>query len=197
MTVQFPCRELFGTMHDLMQNIADYIAPPFLLGPCFKLFKRSIIIANDICFPPELSYGEDAVFVMKYLAFCETVKVSSYVGYSYRKHGSETLSGKFLKNKIDINHRINCMLDDLLKKENTASREQLIAGRMLECMVSYEKELINSSLAKREKRELFNEKFDLYKDELGKPQRLAQKIIVWAGKYRGFYPLVYLFKVKG
>lgn len=196
-SIQYSCYKLSGTIHDLVQNIRDYVSPPYLLGPCFKLFKRTIIAANNVIFPPELSYGEDAIFVLEYLAYCKTVSVSSYVGYSYRKHGSESLSGKFLTNKIDINYRINTLIDALLQKENIVERSKILEERMLECFVSYEKELICSSLSRQEKRKLFYEKYEHYKNQLGEPQRMAQRIVIWAGEYRILYPLVYLFKIRG
>ena len=194
---QFSCPQLCGSMHELVQNIRNYLSPPYLLGPCFKLFRKSIIAENTVIFPPELSYGEDAVFVLEYLAYCKTVSISSYIGYSYRKHGNESLSGRFLTNKIDINYRINTLIDKLLQKESIDERSKILAERMLECLVAYEKELICSSLSRQEKRKLFYEKYEHYKNQLGEPQRMAQRIVVWAGTYRMFYPLVYLFKIRG
>lgn len=193
---QFSCQKLHGTLHDLLQNISDYISPPYLLGPCFKLFRQKIIEEHRLEFPPELSYGEDAIFVLEYLAHCKTIGISPYVGYSYRKRGNESLSGKFLLDKIDINYRINNLIDNLLWHENVPDRKQVVADRLLECFVAYEKELICSRLLAKEKRKVFYQKFSYYKTQLGRPQRLAQRIIILAGKCKFFYPLVYLFKVK-
>lgn len=193
----FSCPYYLGSMHEFVLNIREYLSPPYLLGPCFKLFRKSIIVENNVIFPPELSYGEDAVFVLEYLVHCKTASISSYIGYSYRKHGSESLSGRFLTNKIDINYRINTLIDALLQKENVTERSKILAERLLECFVSYEKELICSVLSMQEKRTLFYAKYEEYKKQLGKPQRMAQRIVVWAGEYRIFYPLVYLFKIRG
>lgn len=192
---KYSCNYLFGTMHDLAQNIGDYISPPFLLGPWCKLFRKSIIINNNVTFPVELSYGEDAIFVLKYLEYCDTVDISAYVGYSYRKHGKESLSGKFLEDKIDINFRINTLIGTLLQKEYI-DEQLILADRLLECFVSYVKELIASSLTRYEKRKLFYDKYDRYKALMGEPQRMAQRIVIWAGKYKLLYPLVYLFGIK-
>ncbi len=194
---QFSCPQLCGSMHELVQNIRNYLSPPYLLGPCFKLFRKSIIADNTVIFPPELSYGEDAVFVLEYLAHCKTVSISPYIGYSYRKHGSESLSGRFLTNKIDINYRINTLIDVLLQKESIDERSKILAERMLECLVAFVKELICSSLSIKDKQKLFYNKYEQYKSQLGEPQRMAQRIVVWAGTYRMFYPLVYLFKIRG
>lgn len=38
-----------------------------LYGPCYKLFRHSIISNNKIQFPEEVKYGEDTIFVLNYL----------------------------------------------------------------------------------------------------------------------------------
>lgn len=195
-TQRFRCIDLCGSVKELAQNIRNYISPPFLLGPCFKLFQKSIITEKHVVFPPELSYGEDAIFVLEYLVYCKTVNISSYVGYSYRKHGSESLSNRFLINKIDINDRINMLIAVLLQQEHV-NGEQILAERLLECFVSYEKELLASTLSGREKQRLFYEKYKHYEKQMGEPQRLAQRIIFLAGKCKLLYPLLYLFRIKG
>jgi hypothetical protein len=87
------------------------------------------------------------------------------------------------------------LIDNLLQKEHIAERQRILGDRLLECLVAYEKELISSPLSGKEKRRLFYEKYRAYGNQLSKPQRLAQRIIVWAGECRLFYPLVYLFKL--
>ena len=194
---QFVCTKLDGDVRELANNVSDYLLPPYLLGPCFKLFDKEIIKKYDIQFPPELSYGEDAIFVFKYLLHCKTVGISSYIGYVYRKYGNETLSGKFLLDKIDINYQINTMIDKFLKQEEVDERENVISNRLLDCLVEYEKELICTKFSARKKYQIFYQKYRCYKNELGTPNRFAQKIVVFAGKYKIFYPLVYLFKMRG
>ena len=191
------CRVLSGSVHDLAKRIKDYLDTPFLLGPCFKLFKKEIIDQHQIWFPPKLSYGEDAIFVFQYLLHCRNVEISSYIGYSYRKHGKQTLNEKFLPEKIDINYQINELISCLLEQEEIENRAEITADRLLECFVSYEKELLCSENTGKEKRKIFYEKYESYKDWFGKPERLAQKLIIYAGKYKICYPAVYLLRAKG
>ncbi len=195
-TRQYVCDALNGNIQDLAKNIRNYLSPPFLLGPCFKMFRRSIIEQYNIKFPLDLAYGEDAVFVFEYLHHCEKINIISYVGYAYRKHGEETLSGCFRQDKIDINYRINCLIDSFLQQQGIGDREVVLEDRILECFVSYTKELVNSALTKREKREIFYAKYRLFEDKLGKPNRLAQRIVLFAGKKRLFYFLISIFKLK-
>lgn len=198
-TKQYICPKLSGPINTLANKIDNYISPPFLLGPCFKLFKKEIITKNKIQFPPEMSYGEDAVFVLNYLSHCKNVEIIEYIGYSYRKHGKKTLSTSFFQEKIDINHKINNLIVKLLKQERIPDEkiERIVSDRLLECFVSYTKELVNVNLPNKKKRVIFYEKYDVYKNKFGVPQRTAQRIILLAGKCKAFYPLIYLFKSRG
>ena len=195
-TKQYVCESLEGNIQDLAKNIRNYLSPPFLLGPCFKMFRRSIIERYNIKFPLNLSYGEDAVFVFEYLMYCKKVNIISDIGYNYRKHGAETLSGYFRQDKIDINYRINCLIGSFLQQQGIDDREVVLEDRMLECFVSYTKELVCSTLNRREKRTIFYDKYCLFGEKLGKPNRLAQRIVLLAGKHKLIYFLVYLFRIK-
>lgn len=192
----FICPCLSGNIHTLAERVELYLYPPFLLGPCCKLFKRRIIVKHKIEFPLDISYGEDAVFVLNYLLNCQSVEVIDYVGYSYRKHGKETLSGKFLRDKIDINYRINGLLGRLLEQEEIVERERIVSDRLLESLVLYTKELMSSRLGSAEKYHLFYEKYALYEERLGKPQRMAQRLVIAAGRCILCYPLLYLFVLR-
>lgn len=80
------------------------IAEPFLLAekngvitsPYVKLFKRKIVIDNNLKFDIRLKNGEDLVFVLTYLCFVQTVFVSDFAGYFYVNHGGESLSKRFI-----------------------------------------------------------------------------------------------------
>lgn len=48
-----------------------------------KLFKRDIIIENNIFFPPGRKFAEDMVFVFTYLRFCKTLSIVDEAVYYY------------------------------------------------------------------------------------------------------------------
>lgn len=190
----FSCPKLNGYIADLANRMKEYISPPFLLGPCFKLFKLEIVKTHSLRFPPELSYGEDAVFVFEYLQHCLTVSVEQYIGYIYRKHGDLTLSSRFLPDKIDINKRINVLIGRLMETHGIDDTEKVIADRLLDNFVSYTKELVKSDLSFKDKKEMFYMKYDKYKTEFLKPERLSQKLIFLAGNHKFCYAMIYLFR---
>ena len=194
---RYACKELFGDIGKLAMNVEDYLSPPFLLGPWCKLFKTEIIRINSLQFPPDLSYGEDAVFVFDYLQKCSTISINSYVGYSYRKHSNLTLSRKFRTDKIDINKRINNLIESFMKLHKADNTDKVIANRMLDNFVSYTQDLIKSELSYSDKRRVFNKKYHEYGCGFAQPKRVAQRIVVVAGKCRLCYWLIYLFAIKG
>ncbi len=57
-----------------------------------KLFKRKIILENDICFPPDRKLAEDMVFVYTYLRFCKTLSIVDEPVYYYFVNESNTTS---------------------------------------------------------------------------------------------------------
>lgn len=67
---------------DLSQNvnIKHYLITPF---PGNKIFKRTIILDNNICFDP-VRIGQDLNFYLKYLIFCRKVAVYKKNCTSYR-----------------------------------------------------------------------------------------------------------------
>ena len=101
------CPKFWGKADKFFMNISMYLTPPFLLSPCFKLFKKSIIKSYNILFPERMNYGEDAEFVLSYCEHIKTVCCENRSCYSYRKYGTDSLSSKFRVDKLAINNRIN------------------------------------------------------------------------------------------
>ncbi|NQX66761.1 glycosyltransferase [Paenibacillus alba] len=56
-----------------------------------KLYKRKLIIDNDVKFPEKMALGEDGMFNMKFFVHAQTVTYKNYRGYHYREvEGSAT-----------------------------------------------------------------------------------------------------------
>jgi len=194
--LKYSCKNFYGRMSEFVREIEFYLNPPFLLSPWGKLFSRDIINISGLKFQEGLSYGEDAVFVFEYLMHCDTVLVLDYIGYFYCRHNEITLSKKFLYNKIDINYYINFKISTLLEYNNYKDEKNILSTRLLNSFVSYTKELVKSKLSVYDKYVLFYEKFMLYQSFFPSSKRLSHIIVITAGKYRAFYPLIYLFKFR-
>ena len=153
------CKPFSGNIYAFMKNIFNYIHSPILLGPCFKLFKRKIIIDNNILFPEDISFGEDAEFVFNYLKYISKVRCINKTEYVYRKAGNNSLSSKFIENKMDLYYRVNKNIKNLFKEKDLYSNniklelEQILLNNF----ISYCHELFSNS-----EKYIYNKKLFLY-----------------------------------
>ena len=56
----------------------------FLSGPVAKLFNRQLLMDNGIRFPEGIHYGEDMVYLFRYLNVVETVSIRRAINYLVR-----------------------------------------------------------------------------------------------------------------
>lgn len=60
-----------------------------------KVFDKSIIVRNQLCFDECISIGEDILFVLQYLQNINNINFLDSVAYHYVKNGTKTLSSDF------------------------------------------------------------------------------------------------------
>lgn len=65
-------------------NVADVNLGVFFRSVCGKLLFADIIKENRILFPENLYIGEDAIFLLKYSKYIDTIQIVSNCGYNYR-----------------------------------------------------------------------------------------------------------------
>lgn len=86
-----------------------------LYGPCCKLFRRSIIVGNNIQFPAEVKYGEDTVFVLNYLSHANNIiniQQSLYY-YNFQSSGLASVNST----NIESRHARNATITKFLLEE--------------------------------------------------------------------------------
>lgn len=197
---RYVCSKFSGDIKEFCNQIIDFLIPPFLLGPCFKLFDYSIIKKWNVEFPIDISYGEDAEFVLSYLEHVETIKCIDYVGYEYKQYDSGTLSKRFRKNKMDIYRRINDHILQLISENQAEGCLSDINNRYVQNYIEYTKELVTSRLSYDEKKKLFFDKGKsndiLEYENNSNSLSLAQKILLFSLKTEFFFPTYLIFVVK-
>ena len=72
-----------------------------VFGPCCKLYKRKLLIDNNICFPADISCGEDLIFNFKYMSYIRNMVFVNICDYSYQRINDESLSKRFRLNMFD------------------------------------------------------------------------------------------------
>lgn len=78
----------FKLVQDVFAKKTDYENWKLFLdqqdwGPCAKIYKSSIIKDNEVEFPLDVKYGEDSIFVTKYLQNCSSAMSINTVVYYY------------------------------------------------------------------------------------------------------------------
>lgn len=110
----FQCKSFSGKTYEFLSTILDFLNPPILLGPCFKLFITSKIKDESILFPVGLSYGEDVYFILEYLKKTNFVSTIEDCLYLCRRENHNSLSAVFRLDKFDINFAITLKILELL-----------------------------------------------------------------------------------
>ncbi|MGU5623145.1 glycosyltransferase family 2 protein [Aeromonas veronii] len=94
------------TVHLKTDNINGVEATALLLSPkiivgCWnKIFKRSLIISNDISFSTSLFYGEGLTFIIDVAKNSKKVAVGNKKVYHYRKNNENSATTKFSIDKL-------------------------------------------------------------------------------------------------
>lgn len=198
----YNCIPFSGNIKKFIENIFNYIFSPILLGPCFKLFKREIIQNNNIIFPEDISFGEDAEFVFNYLKYVKKIKCIDKSEYLYRKNDKESLSSKFMKEKMDLYYRLNLDLKNLLvsiKLEDNDMNNKL-NKMLLNNFISYCHELFLSKENYKNKKKIFITNYEKYKinDLIKKLKKttIAEKLIYFAYNFKVFFIVFKIFKIR-
>ncbi len=97
-----------------------------------KLYRRSIITAQNAVFPTDTSYGEDYLFNIPYFAACRRVVFLTEPLYCYMHYGKQTLSRKCPPDRYANQMRLVDALQDMLEQQTgltEAMRQELARYR--------------------------------------------------------------------
>lgn len=120
--------DFHGDISLFCQHIEEYLNAAVLQGPCWKLFKRKLLIDNNIIFPENMDYGEDAYFVYEYLKHINNVIAFNNATYHYHLQ-DVSLSQGFRRQKYQTNLMLNERLDFLLKFHLGSTDNKLLLNR--------------------------------------------------------------------
>lgn len=87
---------------EIAKNVLDRLNGTYINSPVNKLYKRSIIVDNNIIMNKEIDLGEDLVFNLSYLRYCNRVVFSKESYYHYCMKVEENLTFKYRNNKMDL-----------------------------------------------------------------------------------------------
>lgn len=101
-TIKRPELKYIGKGAILQEEFEEADQNGWLRGPVCKLYKRNLIIQNNLRFDLNMSYGEDTKFAFTYFLYCKNVKVLPNYCYHYCFRNKESLTNKKLEWKYAI-----------------------------------------------------------------------------------------------
>lgn len=103
-------------------------------GPMCKLYKRDIIKKEKIYFPRGIHYGEDVLFNMQYLKYCNNIAVVEGGEYKYRRENQNSLSQMYRPDMFETGIKINDSIRESFVYRGflNAETEEYIAWRIFD-----------------------------------------------------------------
>lgn len=178
-------------------NVLERVNGTYINSPVNKLYKRKIIIDNDILMDNKISLGEDFLFNLRYLKFCNKVVFSDKCYYHYWMKAEDNLTFKFRENKLDLMYLMykesidyfeSCGLD----KSKCIEINNIFIKWMYSCFIDLHNNECNLT---------YNEKINYLKASISKYQHIICKtdnlsIILKILKVTLNYPLIVLITSK-
>lgn len=89
-----------------------------------KVFRRSIIVENQLAMDVKMSLGEDLLFNYKYLSVAgEQIAIINMPNYIYYQYDNNTLDSKYRKDLLELYERIDSEILNWLEHWNVSEKE--------------------------------------------------------------------------
>lgn len=96
---------------DIAINVLERLSGTYVNSPVNKLYKRSVIIDNNLFMDKNIDLGEDLAFNLEYLKYCNCVVFSEKCYYHYCMRLEDNLTFKYRKDKLELMEALykNCI----------------------------------------------------------------------------------------
>ena len=148
----YDCIVTKKTKYARKKDIKRLITKEIINSPCNKVYKKSILDKYNISFNTDVSIGEDYLFNMEYMYYCEKIILLNRCLYNYVINNNDnSLTKKYKKNKykefkiidcqvkkiyknmykseinfLHIKHLYSCFIDELLNNKNEVKAKLLL-----------------------------------------------------------------------
>jgi glycosyltransferase involved in cell wall biosynthesis len=87
---------------NIAQNVLERLNGTYINSPVNKLYKRSLIIENNISMNQNIDLGEDLIFNLDYLKYCNCVVFAKESYYHYCMKVEDNLTFKYRSDKLEL-----------------------------------------------------------------------------------------------
>lgn len=95
-------KNISANSKDIARNLIKRLNGTYINSPVNKLYKKSIIMDNNIFMNEDIDLGEDLIFNLDYMKYCKSVVFSDKCYYHYCMKVEDNLTAKFREDKLDI-----------------------------------------------------------------------------------------------
>lgn len=113
------------TLDDVKKNFQELYDCNALTSTCNKIFKKSILMQNDLVFDNSMVIMEDFLFVLNTLPFCNEVYCLPEAAYCYKQSEDEKNAYNRLK-RVDNLPELTYMFESALKKIEISDYQSFI-----------------------------------------------------------------------
>ena len=185
--------------------VMDRLNGTYINSPVNKIYKKSIIIDNNIYMDKTIDLGEDLLFNLEYLKNCKKVIFDDKCYYHYCMKVEENLTFKYRENKLDLMYFIYCKCNDYFKEcninnEKLVNLNNLFIKWMYSCFIDLHNK--DCALSLNEKIRLIKKSTEKYGEIINNTYNMGTMIKVLKVSLR--YPLlvwiiskfIFIIKVK-
>ena len=149
---------------DIALKVLDRLNGTYINSPINKLYKKSILIDNNIYMDNTIDLGEDLLFNIEYLSYCSSVIFEERCFYHYCMKSEDSLTAKYRENKLELMKRMyDGIREYMLESRVTEDELYKLDNLFIKFIYSVLLDLHNSSC-----------KYT-FKEKLGFIQRVARK----------------------
>ncbi|MEG1311766.1 MAG: glycosyltransferase family 2 protein [Romboutsia sp.] len=87
---------------NIASNVLSRLNGTYINSPVNKLYKKSIITDNNIVMDKNIDLGEDLIFNLEYLSFCNSVIFLEESYYHYCMQVEDNLTFKYREDKLEL-----------------------------------------------------------------------------------------------
>jgi glycosyltransferase involved in cell wall biosynthesis len=166
--------------------LLNYITSAGSYSPYAKLFKRSIIEDNNIRFDEDMECSEDALFIRKYILYCDNLRLIPNIVYYYNKENSSSLSKKkyskfalYFEEKLKVLLQLMDRIDASEERKSAFISERAIHGLRISTY-----HYLKDNLSETEKSKRISDAIERFRPWIKEVKIKNAEISAWWGKHK-------------
>ena len=116
-----PNADIDYTRQTFSNNFSSLLQTELLSPPWNKIFKRDKIKTR---FREDISFGEDLIFNLQYLALCETLSFIENAPYFHEKDNDSSIVVRFQRNRLHDIEKVWCVIDEFITNATMKSHQK-------------------------------------------------------------------------